>query len=140
MTEKEIRKSCPVSSGVLKYFPDAIKEVAYTSWVGNEQHNPGEHLHWAKEKSQDEDDAMVRHLMDHYDNPIDDDTCLHLAKAAWRALGNLQRYLDKNPSMKVINRLAEPTGCQEGTGEVMSVIIRDENGNEVDLFADDPSD
>lgn len=105
MNKAEIRKSCPVSSGVLKYFPDAIKEVAYTSKVGNDQHNPGEPLHWAKEKSQDEDDAMIRHLMDHFEDPIDDDTCLHLAKVCWRALGNLQRYLDKNPEMKAINRL-----------------------------------
>lgn len=105
MNDKQIRKMCPVTSGVLKYFPDAIKEVAYTSYIGNEQHNPGEPLHWAKEKSQDEDDAMVRHLMDHFDDPMDDDTCLHLAKVCWRALGNLQRYLDKNPDMKVINRL-----------------------------------
>jgi len=107
MTKAEIRKSCPVSSGVLAYFPDALKEVAYTSKVGNDQHNPGEPLHWAKEKSQDEDDAMIRHLMDHFDNPIDDDSCLHLAKACWRALGNLQRYLDENPEMKAINRLYE---------------------------------
>lgn len=105
LSDKEIRKMCPVTSGVLKYFPDAIKEVAYTSYVGNEQHNPGEPLHWAKEKSQDEDDAMVRHLMDHFDDPLDDDSCLHLAKTCWRALGNLQRYLDANPHMKVINRL-----------------------------------
>jgi len=105
MNEKEIRKACPVYSGVLAYFPDAIKEVAYTSFVGNEQHNPGEPLHWAKEKSQDEPDACVRHMIDHDENPLDDDTCLHLAKACWRALGNLQRYLDQNPDMKVINRL-----------------------------------
>ena len=105
MTKAEIRKSCPVASGVLKYFPDALKEVAYTSKVGNDQHNPGEPLHWAKEKSQDEDDAMVRHLMDSYEEQLDDDTCLHLAKSAWRALGNLQRYLDKYPHMKAINRL-----------------------------------
>jgi len=107
MTDKEIRKACPVYSGVLKYFPDALKEVAYTSKVGNDQHNPGEPLHWAKEKSQDEEDAAVRHLMDHSENPMDDDTCLHLAKAAWRTLGALQRYLDANPQMKAINRLYE---------------------------------
>jgi len=105
MTKAEIRKSCPVASGVLLYFPDALKEVAYASKVGNDQHNPGEPLHWAKEKSQDEHDAMIRHLLDHAEDPIDDDSVLHLAKVCWRALGNLQRYLDKNPEMKAIERL-----------------------------------
>ena len=31
-----IRKQMPVYSGVLKYFPDAIREVAKVSWAGNE--------------------------------------------------------------------------------------------------------
>ncbi len=105
MTKAEIRKSCPITQGVLLYFPDALKEVAYASKVGNDQHNPGEPLHWAKEKSQDESDAMVRHLIDHSEDPIDDDRVLHLAKVCWRALGGLQRYLDANPHMKAINRL-----------------------------------
>jgi len=105
MKKAEIRKACPVTSGVLLYFPDAIKEVAFASKVGNDQHNPNQPLHWAKEKSKDEHDAMVRHLLDHADDPIDGDEVLHLAKVCWRALGNLQRYLDANPDMKAINRL-----------------------------------
>lgn len=88
----EERKKRPVFRGVLQYFPDAIMEVAYTSWVGNEQHNPGEELHWAKEKSTDEADACVRHLMD--ENIFDTDGVRHRAKAAWRALALLQREID----------------------------------------------
>ena len=34
------RKKIPVYSGVLKYFPDAIQEVAKCSYQGNQQHNP----------------------------------------------------------------------------------------------------
>ena len=34
-------KDYPVYSGVLKYFPLAIKEIAHTSKVGNDQHNKG---------------------------------------------------------------------------------------------------
>lgn len=90
--EKVARKRRPVFSGVLAYFPDALMEVAYTSWVGNEQHNPGEPLHWAKEKSTDEADALIRHLMEA--GKIDTDGVRHSAKVAWRALALLQRELD----------------------------------------------
>ena len=58
------RKHRPVFSGVLRYFPDALAEVAFCSWVGNEQHNPGEPLHWNRPKSSDHLDALIRHLMD----------------------------------------------------------------------------
>jgi hypothetical protein len=87
------RKETPVFSGVLKYFPNAIREVAKTSFVGNEQHHPGTKLHWDMDKSADEQDAMIRHLMDHIENPMDDDGVLHLAKVCWRALAGLERYL-----------------------------------------------
>jgi len=41
----EQRKQRPIKTGVLDYFPDALLEVAYCSYVGNEQHNPGTPLH-----------------------------------------------------------------------------------------------
>lgn len=85
------RKQYPVYSGFIKYFPRAIMAVAHCSWVGNEQHNPGEPLHWAKGKSPDQPDAMMRHLIDHaMGNPVDDDNIQHLAKVAWRAMANLE--------------------------------------------------
>jgi hypothetical protein len=86
------RKQRPVYSGVLRYFPKALMEVAHTSWVGNEQHNPGEPLHWAKEKSTDEADALVRHLLQA--GEIDTDGVRHTAKVAWRALALLERELE----------------------------------------------
>jgi hypothetical protein len=51
-------------------------------------------LYWDKNKSTDNADALVRHLIDHNVTPIDDDGILHLAKVAWRALATLQIYLD----------------------------------------------
>jgi hypothetical protein len=86
------RKQRPLFHGVLRYFPDALLEVAYTSWRGNEQHNPGEPLHWAKEKSSDEADALVRHLLD--SGTRDSDGIRHSAKVAWRALALLQREIE----------------------------------------------
>ena len=89
----QARKDTPVFNGVLKYFPNAIKEVAKASRIGNEQHHPGTQLHWDMSKSTDEYDALVRHLIDHTIDPMDDDDVLHLAKVAWRALAGLERYL-----------------------------------------------
>jgi hypothetical protein len=90
--ERQWRKQRPVYSGVLKYFPDALLEVAYCSYAGNEQHNPGQPLHWAKEKSTDESDALIRHLMTA--GTVDKDGVRHSAKVAWRALALLQREIE----------------------------------------------
>ena len=86
------RKAYPITRGVLDYFPDAVAEVAHVSLVGNEQHNPGQPLHWAKEKSTDEADALVRHLLER--GKFDSDGLRHTAKVAWRALALLQRELE----------------------------------------------
>ncbi len=86
------RKQRPVYSGVRKYFPLAIMEVAHCSWLGNEQHNPGEPLHWNREKSGDELEAMMRHLLQA--DEVDDDGVLHAAKVAWRSLAYLQKLLE----------------------------------------------
>jgi hypothetical protein len=93
MTADE-RKQRPVYSGVLRYFPDAIAEVAKCSWVGNEQHHPGEPLHWDRSKSQDEPDALVRHLIQA--GTFDTDGVRHTAKVAWRALAMLQKELEND--------------------------------------------
>jgi len=86
------RKALPIASGVLDYFPDALLAVAEVSRVGNEQHHPGEPLHWDKSKSTDEADALLRHLIDR--GTRDEDGQRHSAKVAWRALALLQRELD----------------------------------------------
>jgi len=93
---KEDRKSIPVYSGVLKYFPDALKEVSKCSLAGNNQHHKEKPLHWDKSKSFDNEDALVRHLIDHTKNPMDEDGVLHLSKVAWRSLAALQIYLENN--------------------------------------------
>ena len=87
------RKATPVFSGVLKYFPNALKEVSKCSQAGNDQHHPNTPLHWDMEKSKDELDALTRHLIDHSIDPLDEDGQLHLAKVAWRALAGLERFL-----------------------------------------------
>ncbi len=95
-TEAEIRKGQPVFTGVAAYFPDALKAVAEVSRIGNDQHNPGQPLHWARGKSTDQLDAALRHMLDHLANPIDTDGGRHLAKAAWRLLAELQLGIEKD--------------------------------------------
>ena len=89
------RKEYPMYSGLLKYFPNALKYVSHVSYKGNEQHHSDKPLHWDKSKSSDEPDALIRHLSDHSINPIDDDGLLHLGKVAWRGLAMLERYLEE---------------------------------------------
>ena len=88
----EQRKAMPIATGVLDYFPDALLVVAEISRAGNEQHHPGQPLHWDKSKSTDEADALLRHLIDR--GTLDTDGMRHTGKVAWRALALLQRELD----------------------------------------------
>jgi len=86
------RKRVPVASGVLAYFPQAIRAIAHCSWVGNEQHNPGEPLHWARDKSGDHDDCLIRHFMEA--GTVDTDGVRHTTKMAWRSLAKLELELE----------------------------------------------
>lgn len=87
------RKRTPITSGVLDYFPAALAAVAEISVKGNEQHNPGQPLHWARNKSQDHADCVARHLIER--GGIDIDGARHSAKLAWRALALLQTELEE---------------------------------------------
>lgn len=95
-TDPAARKGIPVFSGLLKYFPHACAAVAQLSRIGNDQHNPGEPLHWAKDKSTDEPDCIARHMVDFAVDPQhrDPDGVLAAVKIAWRALANLERLHD----------------------------------------------
>jgi hypothetical protein len=90
--EPQLRKVYPVASGVLDYFPDALVAISNVSWKGNEQHNPGQPLHWARGKSADESDTMIRHFLQR--GTMDDDGIRHSAKMAWRALALLQKEIE----------------------------------------------
>lgn len=86
------RKSIPMATGLLDYFPLALAEVAKLSLIGNRQHNPGQPMHWARGKSTDHADTILRHLIDR--GTIDTDGVRHSTKVAWRALAMLQQELE----------------------------------------------
>jgi hypothetical protein len=100
-SDSKERKETPITTGVLDYFPLAIAGVARVSFKGNQKHNPGQPLHWAREKSTDHADCIGRHLSDRGKiNPESGE--LHELHIAWRALALAQiaeeERLSKKPS------------------------------------------
>lgn len=95
--DSEARKEIPVATGCFDYFQAALAAVAYLSWAGNEKHNPGEPLHDARGKSQDDADCLFRHFMERgkWDTITAKDGRVfrvrHSAAVAWRALRILQK-------------------------------------------------
>jgi len=87
-TDAKARKNAPMYRGLLKYFPKACAAVAELSRIGNEQHNPGQEMHWARGKSTDHGDCIVRHQTEA--GTIDTDGVRHSTKVAWRALAQLE--------------------------------------------------
>jgi hypothetical protein len=101
-TDYAARKEIPIATGVLDYFPLAIAEIAKVSKVGNDQHSPGQPLHWARGKSTNQADTLMRHFLER--GGMDVDGQRHSAKMAWRALALLQTELELAQG---IDRVAE---------------------------------
>jgi len=99
------RKTFPMGTGLLDYFPDALAEAAHISFIGNQQHNPGQPLHWARGKSMDHADCIIRHFLGR--GTLDSDGQRHSAKLAWRALALLQQELEAELGLPL------PRGCAE---------------------------
>lgn len=93
-TGREERKAIPMATGLLDYFPLALASVASLSKVGNDQHNPGEPLHWSRDKSNDHADTALRHMTER--GSRDTDKVRHLTKAAWRILAALQIEIEND--------------------------------------------
>jgi hypothetical protein len=96
-TDAGLRKTLPIATGFVDYFPDAMVVVAELSRIGNDQHNPGKELFWDRSKSGDESDALMRHFLER--GTIDTDGVRHSAKVAWRAMALLQKEIE-NESVK----------------------------------------
>jgi len=95
-TDAKERKAIPVYSGFVKYFPDAMAEVAKVSKRGNDQHNPGKPLHWDRSKSGDELDAMMRHVLDSTNDGLSiADQIEEAAARSWRSMADLQKLCEQ---------------------------------------------
>lgn len=89
----ELRGDFPMADGLLDYFPAALAEVSRVSKIGNDQHNPGQPMHWARDKSTDHANKIMRHLVDR--GKKDGRGVRHTARAAWRILALLQTELEQ---------------------------------------------
>ena len=98
-TDNAERKALPIWTHLIEYFPDAFLEVVRVSVLGNQQHNPGEPMHWARGKSTDQMNTAARHMFDHSRGALRDiDGAYHLAKAVWRLSAELQLTIERERS------------------------------------------
>lgn len=96
-SDDNARKALPIWSYMVEYFPDAYLAEVQVAVVGNNKHNPGEPLHWAREKSRDQMNTAFRHMWDHSRGVTrDTDGCYHLAKAIWRLKAELQLTIERD--------------------------------------------
>lgn len=92
--ETEVREQYPLYDGLFAYFPAALCEVSRWSRVGNIKHNgPDAPLGWAREKSTDHENKILRHLLD-ADQEVGDGF-IEAVALAWRALALCQTLLEK---------------------------------------------
>lgn len=92
-----VRGDFPMFDGLLAYFPNALAEVSKVSKIGNDQHNPGQPMHWARDKSTDHENKIMRHLVDA--GKFDGRGVRHTARLAWRALAMLQEELEREENL-----------------------------------------
>lgn len=102
-TEDADRKRLQLWTYLIEYFPDSFLAEVEVAMRGNEQHNPGQPLHWARSKSRDQYNTAFRHLFEHGRGVRKDtDGQYHLAKAIWRLKAALQLLIEEerraNPS------------------------------------------
>jgi hypothetical protein len=94
-TDYAARKELQLWTFLTEYFPDSFLAVVDVAVAGNKQHNAGQSLHWAREKSTDQMNTALRHMWDHKrSGPKDVDGCYHLAKAIWRLSAELQLLIE----------------------------------------------
>jgi len=97
--DSDERKTAPMFRGLLGYFPAALFEVARHSLTSDQKHTPGnvKGPHWARWKSPDHADCIVRHLID-AGNTSTPDRLEHLRSLAWRSLALLQEECERRGS------------------------------------------
>lgn len=97
----------PVFRGVIQYFPKGIKQVALLSQFGAEKYS------WHGWSAVDDcinryTDAMLRHLVDETEGPLDDGPggsgLLHATAVAWNALARLEKIIEEQQNERTRER------------------------------------
>jgi hypothetical protein len=111
-TDSKARKETPLVTGCLDYFPLALAAVARVSFKSNQKHNPGQPLHWSRDKSNDHIDAVGRHLLER--GQIDPDSGESAtAHMAWRALAALQIEEERKQNAQTSTPVVQKPVCQD---------------------------
>jgi hypothetical protein len=88
------REQYPLYDGLFAYFPAILCEISRWSMVGNIKHNgAGSPLHWAREKSTDHENKILRHLIDA--RQVDANGFVEAVALGWRALALGQTILEE---------------------------------------------
>lgn len=87
------REDYPLYDVLFGYFPAAMLMLAKWAKVGNDQHNPGEPLHWSRDKSGDHTNKILRHLVD-YDQK-ESNGFYEAVPLLWRAAALVQELYEK---------------------------------------------
>lgn len=95
------RKEVAMSRGLKAYFPDALALIARHSVRSNQKHNPGQPVHWSREKSNDHEDCIERHGTAIAVDPDSlDQGEPHMVCRAWRSLAALQEWAEKTSALR----------------------------------------
>lgn len=128
-TDDKARKALPIWSFLLEYFPDAQLAVVDVAVKGNDQHNPGQPLHWARGKSTDQMNTAFRHMWDHGRGTAKDtDGAYHLAKAIWRLSAELQLTIEREREEIEPAGYSSPEGTMRPKRQLQSVDVTPAHG------------
>lgn len=109
LPDDKTREDFPLYDGLLAYFPGALCEVARWSRIGNIKHNgPNSPLHWARDKSIDHENKIMRHLLDA--RQLDENGFVEAVALAWRALALCQTILEERGYPEGANARRQPKG------------------------------
>ena len=127
-TDSKARKEIPLWTFISTYFPKTFVAMAKLSYLANEKHNPGEPMHWAREKSTDHKDCIARHLLD--EERLDEFGIPEAVAAAWRACANAELVLEK---LQITGEECGPLPLPEVTEKKLPIIrIKDFDGCALD--------
>lgn len=105
------RENFPLWDGLMAYFPAALAEVSRWSKVGNDKHNPGEPLHWSRDKSADHKNKIMRHLLDA--DKMNGEGFYEAVAMAWRSLALCQEILEANGWLEGENAKRKPQAGEQ---------------------------
>lgn len=104
-TDSKARKAIPLFTFLKEYFPRTFIALTRHSVAANEKHNPGERIHWARHKSTDHANCILRHQMECDGETLDPDTGELIEVAiAWRAMAQAELALDAKAQREEFKR------------------------------------